>query len=162
MQQFQITESANQTAYLLATQLREAEVAMDGAYPLAIMNDNEIAFYADTDSDGSVERIHFYLNGSNLMRGVVKPTGNPPTYVLANERSTIVVSQITNPHPSLFTYYNGNWPGDTTNNPLTTANRSLNTRMIGIAIPITILNGKIPSTSTASATVEVRNLKDNL
>lgn len=160
--QFQLTEQASQTAYLLASQLRSAEIAMDGAYPLAILNDNEIAFYCDTDADGNVERVRYFQDGTNLMKGLIRPSGNPPGYVVTEEKLSIVVSQLASVHSPLFTYYNGNWPGDTTNNPLTLSNRSLNTRMIGISIPITIKDGATTSTSTASATVQVRNLKDNL
>jgi hypothetical protein len=31
----------------LITEMRQAEEAMNGAYPLAILDDNEIMFYAD-------------------------------------------------------------------------------------------------------------------
>ena len=162
MSQFQLTENANYAVRKMETELRQAKEAMQGAYPLAILDDNQIAFYADIDHNGSVERLRYFVLNGNLMRGKTDPSGNPPQYNLATEKTTIVVSQVTPTGGPLFTYYNLNWPRDTVNNPLPPALRPLETRLVKIHIPITLKSQTGVATQSAEATVQIRNLKDNL
>jgi type II secretory pathway component PulJ len=70
MSQYQLTDQATFTARQIATELRQAEQAMNGAYALEVLNDNEIVFYADANNDGGVERRRYYLDGSTLRRDV--------------------------------------------------------------------------------------------
>ena len=37
------------------------------------------------DDDGLKEKIRYYLTGTTLKKGVIKPTGSPPVYLSANE-----------------------------------------------------------------------------
>jgi len=73
-----------------------------------------------------------------------------------------LAEQITATHSAVFNYYNGDWPGDTTNNPLPPTTRLLETRMVEIILPLTIRDANGYSSYTAQTTVHIRNLKDNL
>lgn len=158
---FRLTANADRAVASIQTELRRAQEAMNGAYPLEILDDNQLAFYADTDGDNQIERIRYFVSNSNLMKGVIEPTGNPPQYTSA-EKTTIVAEKLDPRYSPLFTYYNGNWPGDTTNNPLLPAQRSLQTRMVKISIPLDIRDSQGIASYSAQTTVQIRNLKDNL
>lgn len=63
----------------------------------------------------------------------------------------------------IFEYYNGDWPGDTVNNPLPPGERLLNTRLVKIYLVVNVSEGPIgPQPFDISQTVNLRNLKDNL
>lgn len=160
--QYQLTDEVNQTLRKLATEARQAEVAMDGAYPLAILEDNQFAFYADIDNDGLVERRRYFLENSSLKRGIVNPSGNPPTYNMSQEIVSELINSIDTSKLPLFYYYNGDWPEDTTNNPLSYWERPLETRLIRMIIPLSVNDQGQNYTYESSTTVHIRNLKNNL
>jgi prepilin-type N-terminal cleavage/methylation domain-containing protein len=160
--QFQNTSQAEYGLQKMIREIREARSGEDGSWPLVQTDDNTIIFYSDVDYDGKTERVRYYLNGTQLMKGVIQPTGTPVTYPPANETlSTIAYKVDTNGH-ALFTYYNGGWPTDTTNNPLTAANRLLNTRLINVYIRINQQNARGPQPFDMNANVQIRSMKDNL
>jgi Tfp pilus assembly protein PilV len=53
--------------------VREASFSSQGAYPIVSVAPNELVFYADVDDDPLIERIHYYLSGTSLMRGTLNP-----------------------------------------------------------------------------------------
>lgn len=161
MSEYQLIDRANQTVRQIANEVRQAREAMNGAYPLAQLDDNQLVFYADINGDGNVERCRYYILNGTLKRGVVNATGNPPGYDLATEKITSVVDSIDVTQTPLFTYYNSNWPGDPTHNPLVAASRPLETRLINIMIPIVIKDSNGTHTYRTNATVQIRNLKNN-
>jgi len=160
--QYQLSEKAMQTSRLIANEVRQAQEAMNGAYPLATLDDNQLTYYADADSDGLIERRRYFVEGDKLKRGVIIPSGNPPDYIIANERITTLVDQLDTNGLQLFTYYNGNWPGDVTNNPLSYWTRPLETRLIKITIPIVIKDSGGDQRFSSESVVQIRNLKNNL
>jgi hypothetical protein len=162
MTQYQLTENASRAVTLLAHELKEAQDAMDGAYPLATVLDDEIVFFADVDYDGMVERVHYWILNGNLQRGLVEPSGNPPQYTVSTEKSKIIAENIATNYTPIFKYYNGDWPGDMVHNPLPATNRALETRMIEIRLPISIVDTIGIHTYIEQTTVQMRNLKDNL
>jgi hypothetical protein len=134
---------------------------MNGAYPLAVTEDNQLIFYADVNGDEQVERRRYYVENDILKKGIVEPSGNPPDYVLDSEKTAIVVEHIDLSKLPLFTYYNGNWPGDAPNNPLSYWERPLETRLIKITIPLVISDANGEHLYQAESMVQVRNLKNN-
>lgn len=160
--QYSLTDKVTQTGRKIVNELRRAQEAMNGAYPLAILDDNQLAFYADIDNDGLIEYVRYFVDDDKLMRGSIRPSGNPPNYQAADEHLTIVVDQIDIDQLPLFTYYNENWPGDTENNPLGYWERPLETRIVGIKIPIKIEQRVGVKEYSADFMVQIRNLKNNL
>ena len=49
-------------------------------------------FYANIDSDTLYERVRFWVEGTILKKGVIKPTGVPLDYDLQNEDVTLTVT----------------------------------------------------------------------
>ncbi|MBU6310708.1 type II secretion system GspH family protein [Patescibacteria group bacterium] len=85
--------------------VREASYADTGAYPLAAIGTSTITFYADTDSDESVERIQYSLIGTQLVRSVTE-AGVPPTYAGVPEER-LISAHVRNSEDGvpLFRYY---------------------------------------------------------
>jgi type II secretory pathway pseudopilin PulG len=70
--------------------MREAAYSSTGAWPIISMSDTSFAFYADIDDDPFIEQIRFSLEGNDLVRGIIDPSGDPPVYT--NPEVTSVIS----------------------------------------------------------------------
>lgn len=184
-------------------ELREMRIGEDGSYPLVTANDNEIVFYSDVDDDDLVDRVRYYVSGTDLVKQVI-PYSTDQNYVCAggciicHNGATITIPETAwpahnahttdyigtcqagggqNPTPAayekivasylvsdgpLFRYFNGNWPGDITSNPLVSGQRLLNTRLIEIGVSVDLHPDRLPEPFQVSTFTHLRNLKDNL
>ncbi len=158
----QAYNEANIAIQAISRELRNARPAATGAYPIQLASDNEIIFYANIDTDTPSERIRYFLQDNKLNRGVINPTGNPPTYSTSNEKITLVIDYIVNTGNPIFQYYNGNWPSDTTNNPLPAPARLLDTKLVTISLTINPRPDRPESAYYLESSSQIRNLKNNL
>lgn len=143
-------------------EIREARMADDGAWALAQTDDNTFVFYSDVTNDGRSDRIRYFIQGTELKKGVTQPTAVPVTYPTSNEIVTTIAYNVSNAGQPLFRYFNGNHPGDTVNNPLVANQRILNTRYVEIYIRTTIPDGPTTLPFELRSGVQIRSLKDNL
>ncbi len=99
-------ENARAGLQHIVADLRGAQYGADGSYPLANISGTDVAFYSDINGDGVPERVHYYLSGATLFRGVETAAGSPPAYG-AEATSTIASStqNIAEDVP-LFHFYN--------------------------------------------------------
>ncbi len=136
----------------LIAELRAAVISDTGSYQIALATGSSLTFYSDRDGDNLVEQIRYYLNGSTLQKGVIKPTGAPLQYVAGNERITREVGNLTN-LVSLFTYYDaaGAVLPEPIDLPLV--------RLIEVTYTIDDNPSKPPAPFTLSSQVSVRSLK---
>lgn len=205
-QETQAISEAQRAITVMEREIREMRDGVEGAYPLSVANDNEIVFYSDVDDDGLVERVRYYIVGSDLVKQVFEYVIGVTNYACVNgctichdgsnditipetswpahkthgdylgvcggggevysggidDYEQIVASYIVQGTNPLFTYYNGQWPVDTVNNPLPVDQRLLSTRLIEISVSVNIDPGSNPDDFTASTAIQLRNLKDNL
>lgn len=107
IQEASAVTSAQQGIDKMVRAIREAAFSSNGAYPVVSLATSSLTFYADVDSDTSIERVHYYLDGTNLVQGILDPAGDPPSYVGSESTSTIsdnvrnIVQAL-----NLFTFYN--------------------------------------------------------
>ena len=127
-------ENANGAVSTIAKELRSGKASETGSYLLEVANDQEIVFYSDYDYDSIVERVHYSLSGTELIKGIVEPSGDPLSYDLGTESNRIVTNIVRNAANPVFYYYNANWPTDTVNNPLPLADRISDSREIKITL----------------------------
>jgi len=92
-QQLEAIRQAQKGIDLMAKELRELGTAEDGSYPLELANDQEIIFYSDIDQDVYTERVRYWLEGSNLKKGITEPSGDPLTYDPLTEVASTVSCQ---------------------------------------------------------------------
>lgn len=196
-------DHAQTAVQTMERELREMRIGEDGSYPLATALDNEIVFFSDVDNDDRVDRVRYYLVGTDLIKqvfpyspdqdyacvggcqichnnqtlsipesawpahnahsddylGTCVPGGGDLPSTTAYER---IIASYVYPTTPLFTYYNGDWPGDTIVNPLVSGQRLLNTRLIRLTISVDMRSGTLPQPFTVSTLTHLRNLKDNL
>jgi type II secretory pathway pseudopilin PulG len=137
---------------------RGASYSSIGAYPLAEASSTEIIFYANPQANSLRYRIRYFLQGRNLMKGMVEPTGNPLDYNLNNEVVIEALHGIV-PTTTIFTYYDASFTGS--EDPLPQPVEVGKVKVIGIKVTI----DKNPLISPTSFTTEskafIRNLKDN-
>lgn len=143
-------------------EIREARLADNGAYAIEQAEDTNFIFFADVTNDGRSDRIRYFLNGTELQKGVTEPTAVPVTYPSANEQIKTMVADVDTAGAPIFTYYNGEWPADTINNPLAAGMRLLNTRYVMVALRINIQSGTGVQPFNLSSGVNIRSLKNNL
>ena len=146
---------------LFAKELREASDADTGAYPIELATENEIIFYSDVDADALTERIHYYLDSSQLKKGVIEPSGYPIAYS-GEEQESIISSYIINDISSpIFTYYNEDYPIDEITNPLSYPADVTSTTLVKINLEVNVTPDRIPDTITVESFVQIRNVKNN-
>ncbi len=162
-QEISAINEARRGVEIMVKEIREAKTAEDGSYPLAQAGDLQFIFYSDVNHDGATERVRYFLDGTNLKKGVTPPSGDPPQYNLANEQISILSKYVRNGAPSpIFTYYNGDWPGDTANNPLPTLTRLSDTKLMHVYLVINVDPNRPPNDFQLESDAQIRNLKTNL
>ena len=148
---------------LMIKEIREAQYGNDGSYPLKEAGDFQFIFYSDIDKDEEVERVRYFLSGTDFKKGVVEPSGDPAQYVLADEVIFVISSYVRNSGSfNVFTYYNGDWPGDTVNNPLPTLTRLTDTKLMHVYLIVNIDLNRPPDNFELESDTQIRNLKTNL
>lgn len=162
VQTYQNIDDANVIVNSIAKELREAKQADDGGFMLEQTDDQNLVFYADIDNDGITERVRYTLIGTNLVKGVTKPSGTPLDYKTTNESVATISAIIRNGTQPLFYYYNDSWPQDTINNPLPAANRLANAKLIKISFIVNTDPTKPQQNYATETYVQIRNLKSNI
>lgn len=157
--QVQSTESARLQLKRMAKALRELKDSDTGAYPLVETSPQRIVFYSDVDADSTTERIRYELSGTNLLRGITKPTGNPLEYDTDNEEETIVSRHIQNGSDPMFIYYSGDYPADTTE---LTPTDLTEVKYIQFRLLVDPDVNQDPGVAEIVSQVQLRNLKTNL
>ncbi len=167
-QQFTIAQSmaiseAQRGVETLVREAREALPADTGAYPIEKADDFEFIFYTDYDRDSAVERVRYFLNGSNFYKGVIEPSGSPLTYPADSEQVTILSRYVRNTASQpVFTYYDGDYAGRSTDTPLSTPANVSQVRLVHINLRINVEPDKAPVDYYLESDAQIRNLKDNL
>ena len=142
----------------MVAEIRTASTADNGAYIIALATSTAFTFYSDIDDDGLKEKVRYFLNGSELKKGIIKPTGSPLSYVAGNEVITTLIPNVIN--ASVFEYYDKNYDGTTAALPSPITIPSI--RLVKIILEIDKDPNRAPAATTLSTQVSIRNLKDNL
>lgn len=162
-QQVAAINEARRGVETMVKEIREARYGDDGSYPIKEAGDFYFIFFSDIDSDNAIERVRYFLDGSDFKKGVIEPTGNPPQYVLDNETVSILSSSVRNgTSTKFFTYYNGDWPADKVNNPLSTLTRLTDTKLMHVYLIVNVDPSRPPDNFVLESDVQIRNLKTNL
>lgn len=160
-EQNQAVAEARQALDRFVNEMRETSPSDTGAYPIELATDQELIFFSDVDHDEMIERIHYYLEGSLLQRGVTEPTGDPLSYPAQNEQVQTVSQYIRNGTEPLFYYYNESYPADQESNPIEPPVPVADIRLIELHILTNVDPNRVPKTHQLDVEVHLRNLKEN-
>ncbi|MCH7951949.1 type II secretion system protein [Patescibacteria group bacterium] len=156
------TENANAALQTAMAELRSARQSENGSFPLEEATDQQITFYSNADNDEDIERVRYFLDGTELKKGTIDPVGFPATYPSASEVVKIVAEHIQNGTDPVFYYYNEDWPTDTTNNPLSTPAPLSQVTLVKISVRVNADPDRPEGELTLEPFVQIRSLKTNL
>ena len=133
--------------------IREGAYSSQGAFPIVSLAANDFVFYADVDSDALIERVHYYISGTNLMRGILDPTGDPPDYV-GIETASVIAEYVRNTAQgiSLFRYY------DEIGSEITNYTNWTAVRFVTVNLAVNVNVAALPNQLTLSSSAAIRNL----
>ncbi len=153
IQQASAISSAQKGISAMVKTMREAAYASNGAYPVVSMAGSDIVFYADIDSDTAIERVHYYVQGTNLYRGILQPTGDPAVYAGA-EDVTSISQDVRNIAQAVttFTYY------DAAGALITDYSQIGSLRFIVANIVVDADTTRLPNAVTIRSSAALRNL----
>ncbi|OGG80194.1 hypothetical protein A3A39_02900 [Candidatus Kaiserbacteria bacterium RIFCSPLOWO2_01_FULL_54_13] len=133
--------------------IREGAYSSQGAFPIVSISANDFVFYADVDSDALIERVHYYIEGTNLMRGVIEATGNPPDYT-GGEAGSVVAEYVRNIDQSITTFrYYDELGSEITNYANWTA-----VRFVKVTLAVNVIVATLPNQLTLNSSAAIRNL----
>lgn len=154
LEQAQAVSEVRRSIERVVATIREANYSNEGAYPVVSIGPNSITFYADIDTDPVAERVRYFIEGTELKRGVVDPTGDPPNYGVAETVSTVAyfIRNITQ-SVTTFRYY------DAAGAQITNMNDLTDVRFVRIDTVVNVSPDKLPNELTLRSSATLRNLR---
>lgn len=140
-------------------EVRAAAPSETGAYAIASASTTQLTFYTDSDNDGIVERIRYFVSGNQLRKGTLHPTGSPLAYTGSESVRTLVRNVVATTTP-VFSYYNSTYAGTTT--ALTQPVTLSAVRSIKMFLMVDDDTTQAPPAVESTTQATVRTLKDNL
>lgn len=133
--------------------IREAAYSSIGGYPVVSMATSSFTFYANTDSDSAIERVHYYISGTGLYLAILDPVGDPPAYT-GTENATLISDNVKNAsqNVNLFTYY------DVNGAQITDMTKVANVRFVSVNLVTDIDPNRAPTLTTIRSSAALRNL----
>ena len=154
LEQAQAVSEARRSIERIVKTIREAQYSSEGAYPIISMGTSSISFYSDIDSDPLVEKVRYFVEGTDLKQGVVDPSGDPPAYTLP-EVVTIVASYVRNinQQTNTFLYY------DASGALISDMTKISDLRFVRVDTVINVNPNKLPNELTLRSSATLRNLR---
>lgn len=161
-QSFTNVEGASGAMTQMQREIRTARAGDNGAFLIESATSNALTFYSDVDFNGTTDKVTYSRSGTILTKSVISPVGYPVTYPPANAKTTTVSDVIRNGTTPIFSYYNGNWPGDTVNNPLATPANLNNVKLVRIYLRLNANANDTRKDYILDTSVNLRMVKSNL
>lgn len=157
----QTSLSAQTIMKTMLVEIREAAPGANGAFPVVTAGSTTLSFFSDADNDGVEEQVTYSLIGTNLYKAVIKPFGSPPSYSVASQSTTTILTSVRN-GTSLpaFQYYDANYSGTST--PLSQPVTTTSVHLVKINLTLDADLNRAPAAVTYSVQASIRNLKTNL
>jgi len=156
--QLTLQGEARNAADQMVNDLRKINYASNGAYAIDSATATSIVFYSNLNNDSYFEKVRYFINGNNLQKGVIVPTGNPLVYNPASETVTTLSAHEANGGTELFQYYDSAYNG-VTGSPL--AGPVDVTKITLVKINLILANNTVPESNPfiIETKVNLRNLR---
>ena len=154
--------STSRTVDAITSVLRRVRQGDNGDFPIVSASAFDLKVYVNIDDDAATERVHYFMVGDLLKRGIANPiAGTPVTYPAGDDTVATVATYVVNEsNEPLFSYYNKNYPGDTANNPLSGTISVSDVRLIRVWVRMNIDPIRAPNNINIESFAELRNLND--
>lgn len=153
-------DEARRALRVMTTEIRSASPSSNGSYPVSEAEPTSFTFYKNIDSDNLQEQIRYFLSGTTLKKGVIKPSGDPYVYNPDDEEVSDVAHDIANGATPIFEYYDETYDGSSA--PLSDPFSIAAVRLVKITLILDKDTLRPPAPFTLTTQVSMRNLKDNL
>ncbi len=159
--QLDMTGDARRALKTIIAEVRTTSPSSLGAYPLVQTATSSFIFYSNIDDDAYKERVRYYRSGTSLMRGIVKPSGNPLVYDTNTEIVTQLAKNVVNASTTpIFSYYDNTYSG--TQPSLSGSFNIASVRLVKVELIIGTIGTSTENAHTFTSQISMRNLKDNL
>ena len=154
LEQAQAVSDARRSVEQVVKTIREANYSSEGAYPIISMSTSSVSFYADIDNDPLIERVRYFIVGTELRRGVIEPSGDPPAYTAPEVENTITYF-IRNGEQGVDTFRFF----DTAGSQINTMTNVTAVRFIRVDTVINVSPDKLPNELLMRSSATLRNLR---
>lgn len=149
-------QEIQQTLQIIVPEIRSASQSSNGTYPIVQAATSTFKFYSDLDKNGTFEEVRYFAQNGTFKKGVIKPSGNPPTYPSSSE---VIYELVHNLATSTIFYYYDNTATSTLSTPLVSPVDVLKIRTVEINL---IANQGTTSTQSMTGVdnrATIRNLR---
>lgn len=153
-------ELANSSMASLIREIRTARDGDNGAYAIENATNQSMTFYSDIDFDGQTEKVRYFINGTQLQKGVIEPTGYPVTYPAGSEEVEVVSDNVRNGTLPLFYYFSGNFP--TVGTPLPVPADPDSIKLVRVHVRLNSKPNDPQGDYVLESNTAIRTLKNNL
>jgi prepilin-type N-terminal cleavage/methylation domain-containing protein len=135
--------------------VREAAFSDEGTYPVISMATSSFSFYSDIDEDIFVEKVRYFIDGTDLKKGVTNSSGDPLSYDGDNEVVSLVSDNVRNNFESvmLFSYFD--YSGDLITNLASTTDL----RFVTVELVVNVNPIRLPNNFTLRSSATLRNVR---
>lgn len=145
----------------MVREMRSSSPSSLGAYPLSQAGTSSITFFSNIDNDSDKEQIRYFIQGTDLKKGTVNPSGSPLSYNQANEQVITLIRDVANGSSEpVFEYFDSFYTG--TSSPLVMPVQATRVRLVRMTIKINKNSKESLGPVEVKSQVFLRNLKDNL
>lgn len=144
--------SARKGIETMSREIREATYSDVGAYPVIEAQSQSFSFYSDIDRDENVEKVRYFLDGTNFKKGETKASGQPLVYDEADEVISIISDNVRNGAESIFTYYNAS------STEVADLGEIADIKLIKTTLIVDVNPVKAPENFTLTTSAQIRNL----
>lgn len=148
--------SASRILRPFAGDVRSAQASETGAFPVGQAATSSLVVYSDTDHDGLVERVHYFVDGGAFRRAVSEPSGSPATYGPA-ATSTLVEGVVAS--STVFLYYPHGYDGTASTSPLAFPVSPVDVRAVRIWLEVDSDPARAPGPVPMTTAATIRNLR---
>lgn len=150
---------AKKAMFSMSDNLRDMIQSATGGYPIQTASNQSITFFTNIDQDTNIERVRYFLSGTDLRMGTIEPQGTPLIYPAGQEQIKTIARYIRNGANPIFYYYDKNYTGT---EAAIDPNNIGEIRIIKIMLTIDTKPTENPPATNIETEVQLRNLKDNL
>jgi prepilin-type N-terminal cleavage/methylation domain-containing protein len=97
---------------IMNSEITAAAQSVQGSFPIISVSPQSFSFYSDTDGDSVTDQVRYFLSGTTLQKGVIRPGGNPLAYVPSSEIVTdLLHNVVASAGATVFSYYDNTYTG---------------------------------------------------
>lgn len=156
LEQATATTMATKVINQMVHEIRTARQANDGSYAIKETEENSLIIYRDEDLDGNAERVHYFVDGGELKKGVARFIDGS----YGSEDVSVLLKYVTNEDKGepFFYYYDNGYPVNhqtAMDSPL-----PFDVRLIRLHLWINVKPIVAPENVNLESIAELRNLNE--